>query len=107
MLEIVLLWAMGKKVAAIANAKGRSGTPYVFLLLGLWFGGEIGGAILGIVISIVAHPHEEPSIGLAYVLGLLGAAVGAILTFVIVNSLAPIERYDDDYDYGDYDIRKR
>lgn len=105
MLEIVLLWAMGKKVALIANAKGRSGTPYVFLLLGLWFGGQIGGAILGFVIGIVSNPHEEPSVGLMYVVGLLGAAVGAILTFVIVNSLSPIQTYDDEYD--DYDIRKR
>lgn len=105
MLEIILLWVMGKKVVGIARSKGRSGTPYVFLLLGLWFGGEIGGAVFGAVISLISNPHQEPSFGIMYGLALLGAAIGAILTFVIVNSLPPIETYGDDYD--DYDIRKR
>ena len=41
MLEILILIALGKRIAAKARDKGRNGTAYVFLLLGMW---QIGRA---------------------------------------------------------------
>jgi hypothetical protein len=107
MLEIIVVFAMSKKIAALANDKGRSGAGYVFLLIGLWFGGEIGGAIVGVIVSLAANPHAEPNFGLVYVLALFGAAVGAIIAFVIVSNLPPVDYYPDERDDDELDIRLR
>jgi hypothetical protein len=112
MLEIILLYVMGKKIAAIAAGKGRGGTGYVFLLLGLWFGGEIGGGIFGFMVALAADPGREPNLGVVYLCAIMGAAVGAVTAFVIVNSLSPVrphhdDMYDDRDDRDDLDIRLR
>ena len=99
MLEILALIAMGKSIAAKARAKGRSGTPYVFLLLALWFGGEIFGAI---VAAILTEPdaNGEPNMLVMYLGALVCAAIGAVIAFVIVGALQPIrEEQDEDDDY--------
>jgi hypothetical protein len=107
MLEIILVFALSKKIAAMANDKGRSGVGYVFLFIGLWFGGEIAGAIAGVILSLAANPNAEPSFAIVYVLALVGAAVGAIIAFVIVGNLRPVDYYPDERDDDDLDIRIR
>ena len=95
MLEIMILFAMGKSIAAKARAKGRRGTPYVLLLLGLWFGGEIFGALVVIVATAVTS-GGEPDMFLAY-LGALGFAVlGAVIAFTIVGALQSVHDDQDD-----------
>ena len=49
MLEIIIIWLLCKKIAAIAKGKGRSAAGYVLLLIGMWLGGEI------------LEPSPEPS----------------------------------------------
>ncbi len=112
MLEILILIGLSKSIAAKANAKGRSGTPFVLMLVGLWIGGEICGAILGVIISVSSNPKAtEPNMVLIYGGALAGAIIGAVISFVIVNSLADLSRrddYDDDYDdHDDDDYRPR
>jgi uncharacterized membrane protein YgaE (UPF0421/DUF939 family) len=98
MLEILLLFWLGRKIAAIAGDKGRSGVLFVILLLFLWIGGEFFGAILGAVISIMATGQEEPNFLMVYGLALLGAATGAVISFLIAHAVPPVDdRTVEDY----------
>lgn len=116
MLEILAVYVMAKKIAEMANEKGRSGIPYVLMLIGLWIGGEIGGAVLGVILT----QGKEENILMVYGLALGGAICGAVISFAIVGLLPPANTntYDDDYrprkkrkrereydDYDDYDDR--
>ncbi|HEY1186836.1 MAG TPA: hypothetical protein VGE74_04220, partial [Gemmata sp.] len=76
MLEILILIALGRSIAAKARTKGRSGPLFVLLLVGLWVCGEVGGIIAGAAISFVLGDDEA---NLVFVLGggLLGAITGA------------------------------
>jgi Na+/phosphate symporter len=90
MCEILFIIYLARKVAKIANDKGRNGFGYGFMLVGLWIGGEIAGALVGV--SLVHGQLHNNQAGLAiYACMLAGAAAGAILTFIIVSSLSPID----------------
>lgn len=81
MLEILALIWLGKRIGAIVRDKGRKAGGYQFLLVVMWFGGEIVGAIIGAILT--------GGDGLApYIFALFGAAAGAGITFWIVNSLS-------------------
>src|SRR5262249_16737476 len=88
MLEIIVLFRLGRNIAARARDKGRRGTPFVLLLLALWFGGEIVGAVAGVVLSQVLNGRREPSALLIYVVALAFATIGAVIAFKVVNSQA-------------------
>lgn len=78
MLEILFLIWFCKKLASMAQAKGRS-SGWGALGALLWVGGEIGGAVIGV---------RNGSMGFGlYGYALLGAGVGAGLATVIVTSL--------------------
>ena len=87
MLEILLLIWLGRKIATMARERGRSSTGYVLMLVGLWVGGEIAGIIVG---SLLVQGRPGEFNGAAYIFALVGAAAGAIASFLIVKSLAPI-----------------
>ncbi len=81
-LEILFLVYLCKSLGQKLRDKGRSAGWYQFLLVVLWFGGEIFGGVVALVFGID---------GLGMYLGaLLGAAGGATIAFVIANSLAPL-----------------
>jgi hypothetical protein len=88
MLEIPPLRALGKKIADNAGDKGYGPVGFVVLLVGLWFGGELFGAMLGVLLT------GEVVVG--YLFALFGAVVGAVTAFVIV-ALLPSERDEDEY----------
>ena len=98
MLEILILIALGKRIAAKARDKGRSGTAYVLLLLGMWLGGEIsGGLVVGITEALISG-RDEPALGLIYLGALIGATIGAVVAFLIVGALPAVDRDDEDDD---------
>jgi hypothetical protein len=96
MLEIILLIVLSIQIAKITKAKGRNPAGWVVMLIGLWIGGEILGGLIGAFGSLIASGGEEPNLVAALVGALIGAATGAIITFSVVNSLAPLRR-DDEY----------
>src|SRR4051812_10380964 len=95
MLEILLLYFLGKKLAGIVRSKGRSSGVYVVLLVVLWLAGEFGGLALGAVISATASPVGEPD-GIVMLVGaIVGAALGTTTAFLIVRNLSPIPRHQE------------
>lgn len=118
MLEILLIFGLSKRIAAIAKDKGRGATGWVLLFILFWVGGELCGGILGGILSFVAdNAAEEPNLLLVYGCAIAGAAVGAISAFVIVKSLSSVKEEDeywrapdaDDYDekFGPRKARRR
>lgn len=89
MLEIIAVYLMAKKIAEMAAEKGRSAVPYVLMLIGLWIGGEVCGAVLGVILS-----KGRENMLMVYGLALGGAIAGAIITFVVVSALPPVNDYD-------------
>jgi hypothetical protein len=83
MLEVIIIYLLGKRIAAIVRAKGRSPGGFVAGFVALWIGGEILGVVLGLLLT------DGEGGGGAYLCALAGAAAGAILGFVIANSASP------------------
>lgn len=88
MLEIIFLIWFGRKLAAIASSKGRSGA-WAMLGVGMWIGGEAFGLALGVLL--------EMDMGM-YLTGIGCAIVGAIVSYGIVSSLSPTELAPDTAD---------
>jgi hypothetical protein len=112
MLEIALLYVLSKRISAKAKAKGYKGVWFVLMFIGLWFAGEFGGAVVGLIIGMIstggisAGGRGEPPMLIAYLFGLLGAALGAVSAFLVVNLMAPAraqEVWDDSEEWSDDD----
>jgi hypothetical protein len=96
MLEIVVLFLLCKNLGKRLRDKGRSPTGMQFLLVGLWFTGEITGGLVGLVIGgIVAG---DPDSGLIFGIGgaLCGAVGAAITVFQIAKAMRPAFVTDED-----------
>ena len=79
MLEIIALIAMVRRIGSIMREKGRKGGWYQLLLVILWIGGEVIGAVFG---AIAINRSETLAI---YVCALVGAAIA----FWIAKSASP------------------
>ncbi|OWK43567.1 hypothetical protein [Fimbriiglobus ruber] len=108
MLEILILWALGKKIARMTKERGRAAWPWVILLIVCWYGGALAAVVAAGIAVAVANPNN-PDAGDDMMLLFIGAALagaigGALFTFGVV-SLLPNARdprddeYDDDEDY--------
>jgi hypothetical protein len=84
-LEIILLIYLSRRIAAIVRYKGYQGAWFVVLLIGLWVGGEFGGAVFGAVVSMTANPGQQPALLAIYGFALVGAVLGAIVAFQIAK----------------------
>ena len=80
MLEILILWALTKKIGEIVEQKGHKSRSYKILTVVLWLGGELIGALMGFLFA----GGDPLSI---YVPALMGAALGAGSAYVIASSL--------------------
>ena len=114
MCEIIILIVLCNSIAAKARDKGRSVPGFVILLIVLWIGGELAGAIAGAVFSVAKNGGGEPDMLFTYGGALAGAIVGALIAFGIVSAMSPVYQrgeYDDYDDRGrgrdDYDDRPR
>ncbi len=104
MLEIIILIALCKRLGTIVREKGYRAGGYQFMLVAFWFGGEIAGAIFGVVLAHATHPElEEAPLGMVYIPALLGAVLGAVTAFIIAKSLHPVQPAPTGYGEHDYD----
>ena len=83
MLEILVVTALTRRIGQIVEDKGHKATKYKWMAAGLWFGGEILGAILGATIA----GWTDSGQCLVYVIGLLGAGIGAAIAYSIANNV--------------------
>ena len=88
MLEIFLIVYLSKKIGKIVEEKERKKGMYIFMFVVLWVVGEFLGAIAGILVT-----GEEGII--IYLYALMGAAGGAVLSFIIVKGLSKKEITED------------
>ncbi len=80
MLEIILVIFLAKRIGKIAEKKGHKKRPNIIFFVVMWIAGEIIGALLGAFLA-------KGQIYTTYFLALIGAAVGAMIAFRIVNNL--------------------
>ena len=80
MLEIVVIVMLSRRIGAIAKKKGHKPRPNIIFFIVMWVVGEIIGGMIG---AFLAKGH----IWTSYVMALIGAAVGAVIAFRVVNGL--------------------
>ena len=88
MREILLLIFLCRRLGQMLRAKGRTAGWFQALLVVCWFGGELVGGVAMLVLF-----GASPGGGIdasAYFGALLGAAGGAVIVFVLANTLAPL-----------------
>ncbi len=114
MIEIVVIVLVSIKIAFMMKEKGRNAAGYIVLFIGLWAGGEIIGAVAGVLFEASQNPGGLDS-GVSFVIlifALIGAAIGGTIGYVIAHSMPPLEvvRRRDYDDYGndfDHEPRRR
>lgn len=79
MLEIIILYNLSKKISEIAFDKGYSSGLYKFYTVLFWFGFEI----IGGVIAMIIFDNQAA----AYIVALLSAALGVSILYYIAQSL--------------------
>jgi hypothetical protein len=84
MIEILLLVALTRKIGRICEEKGRKAGGFKALTVLLWIGGEIFGAVIGVILL------GAEDLGI-YLFALIGAAVGAGISVLIANNLTPVQ----------------
>jgi hypothetical protein len=92
MLEILLLYNLGKAIASKARSKGRSGPVFVVMLLFLWIFGELNGLLFGRLLSFKLELPHSAYFCVSYGSALAGAAIGCYAAFLIVASIPPRAR---------------
>ncbi|HWG45300.1 MAG TPA: hypothetical protein VN688_21230 [Gemmataceae bacterium] len=105
MLEIAMLVIFCGKIGKIVESKGRKKIGYQFMLVGIWFGAEIFGAILGGIIGAIALEDENSATLLIIACAYGCAILGAVIAFQIAKHLQPLSG-DDDF-YGDIEYADR
>jgi hypothetical protein len=92
MLEIIILFKLCSSIGRILEEKGRKSGWFKLMLVVFWFVGEFFVAFVGMIVIMAVDNTDEPSIGLSYLLGILGAALGAFAAFAIAKSVPPVYR---------------
>src|SRR4051812_26934649 len=102
-LEILLLFVLGKKIAAIAKSKNRNPAGYVLLLVFGWFILGFGTGVVLAIIATTGGATEDDAI-IAFIPGyLIGVVAAATLAFMVVKMVSPLRRNRDGDEYDDYD----
>ena len=81
---VVLAWQNGKRAAARGHSKGQ----WIVVSLALWFGGEIGGVVVGVNV-LGRDRYGDVNLGGALVIGIACAAIGGFIAWQLVNRLKP------------------
>lgn len=114
MLDIIVLFLVGRHISAIAKRKNRNPVGYVLLLVFGYFGlGFMCGLAAILVSGIDPDQAADNDLLLAAIPGVLvGYVLGVALAYVVVGAVPPLRKrrsYDEgEYDdYDDYDDQPR
>jgi len=87
MIEIYAIYKFCKLIGKRLRARGYNPFGYQVLLVVFWFLFEMAGAVAGLFLTVLLGLGNGEAISpLAYLFALLGAASGAAIVIVIVNS---------------------
>ena len=86
MIEAILIYFLAKLIGRKAEEKGHRKGPFILLFVALWIVGEAIGAIIGIHLTQSNEYGEGLSL-VFYLYALIGAAIGTIISFLIVYNL--------------------
>jgi hypothetical protein len=81
-LEFVLIYFLAKHNGDIVEAKGVPGTRYRWYTVGLWFGGEACGALIGIMLI-----HGSNVFYSIYACAIVGAIIGVMVAWYIAQGV--------------------
>jgi len=81
MLEIIAIIFLGKKISEIVKAKGHNPTGYVILMVVLWIGLELTGAVIGALLI-----GDGPAL---YIFAIIGGIMGAAIAYAIADNVKP------------------
>lgn len=87
MCEVLLLVSMCRYLNRVATAKGRSGVPFVILMVVAWIAAGMCGAVIGYLAAADTGVGSSLGAFLGYVAGVVLACIGMS---VIVNSMTGI-----------------
>jgi hypothetical protein len=117
MLDIIIIVVVSMKIAAMQKEKGRGAAGYVVLFIMLCLGGEVFGAIAGVILALILDANaldndNSPFLLCAAGLALVGLLVGGTTGFMIAKLTPPLEdprlrRFDNFDDDDDDDYRER
>ncbi len=79
MIELIVLWRLAVSIGNLASQKGLKKLAYQIMAVALWISGEIFGFVIGSFIF-----GDDNRLG-QYVVGLVGAAIGAGIAFLIMR----------------------
>jgi hypothetical protein len=99
-LEILLLWGLCRKIGEMVEAKGHSRLLYQGVLVAMWFGGELTGAIIGVIVISALGGTGQRDLCFCYLCAFFFAAVGAGSAFLVAAVLPNQGRrefYDREY----------
>jgi hypothetical protein len=89
MLEILVLFWLGRDIGRMAESKGRSKAGYIVMLVVCWFIGELLGAMVGAVLAPKGLVYADFNLG-AYLCALGGAALGGVTAYMIARSVSDL-----------------
>jgi hypothetical protein len=88
MLEIIAAIILGRNIKKIVEAKGLKPTRYILIMVALWVGLEFTGALIGTLMFGDG--------GMVYLFAIIGAIIGAYLSYTIANNAVPARPDSED-----------
>ncbi|MEO1049352.1 MAG: hypothetical protein AAFX87_01920 [Bacteroidota bacterium] len=85
MIELIIIISLSVSISKKAKEKGLSAAKYILIFIALWLGLQFLGAFIGVMIF-------PDNIFGAYILGLIGGILGAIIGYQIANNASPASK---------------
>lgn len=83
-----MVFYLSRRIGKIAERKGHKRRPNIIFFIVMWIACEFIGALAGLFLF-------KGNYRIAYFVALLGAAVGAMIAFRVVNRLEDLNGDDD------------
>jgi hypothetical protein len=87
MLEYFAIWYLARRIGDMVQRKGHKRRRYEFLVVLLWFGGELAGVVVGLYLGM-ASGWSDSGLFILLVAAYGGAALGAAIAYRIADGLA-------------------
>lgn len=101
MLEIFILFKLGRTISSKAKEKGYPGWPFVVIMISLYLAGIVAGIITAAIVATLMNPDPNVNGGddiVEFLIGYLcGAVLGALAGYLLVLILPDRSEPEDDY----------